>query len=88
MNPWEFVGASCWGIDTDFYFPEPNSFSDENRIAKSICRTCIWKQECLTYALENNVVGIWGGKSPRERSAIRRQLNINPKPITESVYKK
>jgi hypothetical protein len=87
-KPWNFEGASCLGINTDFYFPEPKSFSDENRLAKVICGTCICKQECLTYALENNVDGIWGGKTPRERSTIRRQLNITPKPITESVYKK
>jgi hypothetical protein len=43
----------------------------------------MWQKECLTYALHYSVDGIWGGTTPRERSAIRTKLNIIPIPINE-----
>ena len=48
-----------------------------------MCSQCMWKEECLTYALHYSVVGIWGGTNARERQRIRTQLNIIPIPITE-----
>lgn len=81
--PWEFVGASCWGIDTDFFFPEANTITEENRQAKKICSGCIVKQDCQTYALHYKVSGIWGGTTSKERVNIRKQLNIIAKPITD-----
>lgn len=82
LMPWNFEGASCWGIDTDFFFPENHGITEENRVAKKICNSCRWKQECLTYALHYRVLGIWGGTSESERKRMRRKLNIIPKPIT------
>lgn len=81
MKPWQFEGASCWGIETDFYFPEDHKTTEENKKVKELCKSCIWKQECLTYALHYSVVGIWGGTSSKERSRMRTQLNIIPKPV-------
>jgi hypothetical protein len=83
LKPWQFEGATCWGIETEFYFPEDHRVTEENKKVKALCKTCMWQTECLTYALHYTVVGIWGGTSPRERSAIRTQLNIIPKPINE-----
>ena len=84
--PWEFEGASCWGIETDFFFPEVSSANEENRKAKKICNNCIVKQDCLTYALHYNVSGIWGGTATRERENLRRKLNIKAKPILNERY--
>ena len=86
IKPWRFEGASCWGIETDFFFPEERKFSNENKAAKQICRSCIWQKECLTYALHYKVVGIWGGKSTKERDRIRKQLKIIAKPITNERH--
>jgi WhiB family redox-sensing transcriptional regulator len=85
--PWDFVGASCWGIDTEYFFPEKNILTDENRQAKKICASCIVKQDCLTYALHYQVQGIWSGTTPKERSRMRIKLNIIPKPITNERHK-
>lgn len=84
--PWKFEGASCWGIETDFFFPEANTVTEENRQAKKICNGCIVKQDCLTYALHYKVSGIWGGTSTKERERIRKQLNIIAKPITNERH--
>ena len=84
--PWSFEGASCWGIETDFFFPEKNTVTEENKKAKMICKGCIVKQDCLTYALHYKVSGIWGGTSSKERDRIRKQLNIIAKPITNERH--
>lgn len=84
-KPWNFEGASCQGLDTDFFFPE-GSATTENLQAKAICKNCVWQKECLSYALEWNVVGIWGGTLTKERAQIRRKLNIIPKPLSNERF--
>jgi len=83
LKPWQFEGAICSQIDTEIYFPEQNKVTEETKKAKALCSSCIWKKECLTYALSYSVVGIWGGTSARERATIRKQLNIIPIPINK-----
>lgn len=85
-KPWNFVGALCSQIDTEFYFPEKPIVTEENKKVKALCSRCSWKQECLDYALQYSVTGIWGGTSPRERQRIRKKLNIVPIPISEGIY--
>lgn len=82
MEDWKEQGK-CWGKttspETDFWFPDPEDDSDEVRKsktsqAKAICYTCTVKEQCLRYAIENDEeYGIWGGKTRRERTAIKRQ---------------
>jgi hypothetical protein len=84
--PWNFEGANCWGIETDFFFPEKNGTTEENRLAKRICSTCRWSKECLTYALHYRVTGIWSGTNSVDRDKLRKQLNIIAKPITNERY--
>jgi hypothetical protein len=83
LKPWQFEGAICSQIDTEFYFPDQNKVTEENKKVKAMCNGCLWKKECLTYALHYTVVGIWGGTSTRERQSIRTKLNIIPIPINE-----
>lgn len=84
--PWNFEGASCWGIETDFFFPERTLITEENKKVKKICSGCICQSECLTYALHYKVVGIWGGTSTKQREKMRKQLKITAKPIGNERY--
>jgi len=86
--PWQFEGASCSGVETDYYFPEQNKISQENVLAKKICSTCVWKTECLTYALHYKVFGIWGGTTLKQRDGMRKKLNIIAKPMTNERHKR
>ena len=86
LMPWNFEGASCWGIETDFFFPDSQGITEENKRAKKICNGCYWKAECLTYALHYKVVGIWGGTTTTERDTLRKKLNIIAKPITNERH--
>src|SRR3954454_5744361 len=63
--------ANCLGVDPDLFFPERGASTRE---AKSVCRGCVVREECLEYALvTGEKFGIWGGLSERERRRIRRQ---------------
>lgn len=46
----------------------------EHKIAKSICRLCPVRRQCLIYAMEAQVdYGVWGGLTERERRGFRRK---------------
>lgn len=62
--------AKCLGVNPDLFFPERGASTKE---AKSVCRECAVRDNCLEYAIRNNEkFGIWGGLSERERRRIRR----------------
>ena len=63
--------ANCLGVDPDLFFPERGASTRE---AKSVCRGCEVRIDCLEYALAHGEkFGIWGGLSERERRRVRRQ---------------
>jgi WhiB family redox-sensing transcriptional regulator len=56
--------------------PEANFFPESGQTteaAKALCARCLVREECLAYALANDIAhGVWGGTSPKERVVIRR----------------
>ncbi len=65
--------ALCAQVDTDIFFPAKGG---EVRTAKGICARCPVRAECLDFALEGSLDGIWGGTSPGERAAMRRKARV------------
>ena len=62
--------ANCMGVDPDLFFPERGASTRE---AKEVCRGCVVREDCLEYALrDDQLQGIWGGMSERERDRLRR----------------
>lgn len=61
----------CGEADPELWFPKKG---DSPRPAKAICTDCPVRQECLEYALENSVTGVWGGTTERQRGRMRAQL--------------
>lgn len=60
---------ACKGADAGLFFAEKRG--PEQNAAKAICRRCIFRSDCLEWALtapENH--GIWGGTTRKERQAI------------------
>jgi hypothetical protein len=45
---------------------------------KKFCIGCPVIDECLNYALNVKVLGVWGGTTPEERNEIRKIKNITP----------
>lgn len=64
-----FADALCAQVGGDNWFPEK---SHTPKHAKRICASCPVKTDCLAYALTDPALdGVWGGKTYRERVAIR-----------------
>lgn len=61
--------AVCRGCDPDLFFPERGESCFE---AKLVCSHCPVQAECLEAGLMESV-GVWGGKSERERRVLRLQ---------------
>lgn len=79
----------CTKVDPEVFFPElpekPVSeitnddradYKDKVNNALAICNTCEYTTECLKYALENKLQGIWGATTDEDRKQIRNQLNL------------
>lgn len=65
--------ALCKGA-TEVFFPEKGK-SQESRYAKNICSNCPVSQECLKYAITNNIrFGIWGGHTYKERIRLKKSI--------------
>lgn len=62
--------AACATADPEAWFPKKG---ENPKYAKSICRRCPIKTECLEGARKRNEkYGIWGGESEKTRAAARR----------------
>ncbi|WP_082156472.1 WhiB family transcriptional regulator [Cellulomonas sp. A375-1] len=79
-EPWQ-ARAACASPDVDgelFFIPSEERPGADRRdrieTAKSICRTCPVRAECLAYAQTTRQnAGIWGGLDEDERAELRRQ---------------
>ncbi|MGP3917711.1 WhiB family transcriptional regulator [Nonomuraea sp. 10N515B] len=60
----------CAEVDPEVFFPERG---ESPRRAKVICAGCPVRQECLDYALAEEIqFGVWGGLTLLERRRFRR----------------
>jgi hypothetical protein len=68
--------ALCSQTDPELFFPDKGQ---SPRHAKTICRQCDVRLECLDYALRNNErFGVWGGTTDYQRSRLNGGI---PKPM-------
>ena len=84
MNILRFEGAeraACIGKPQEWWFPGDGTAGGcggrwAYRQAREVCDTCPVKGKCLAFALEHETgyrpVGMFGGKSPKERIEIKR----------------
>jgi WhiB family transcriptional regulator, redox-sensing transcriptional regulator len=72
---WRHI-AACRDEDPELFFPIGNTGPALLQIeeAKSVCRRCPVREECLQFALETGQdAGVWGGLSEDERRALKRR---------------
>lgn len=77
LKTFQVVGKPCQQVeDLDTHFPEPirrgsdwqEVFQAKVDYAKSLCANCDVIDQCLKFAIDNNIQhGIWGGTTPEER---------------------
>ena len=69
---WTTLGK-CQRYPLDMFYPQPGD-AQTARDAKKVCAACPVRVRCLDEALQNGEEdGIWGGTSPRQRSAMLRK---------------
>ena len=63
--------AVCLGADPDIFFPELGRTAHD---ARQVCAVCPVAEECLQYAVQNDIkYGVWGGLSERELQRYRHR---------------
>ena len=86
--------AKCMGMDTELWYPprDKDKYKPIAEISKGVCfgrdgkPECPVRIECLLYAESiNEVYGIWGGLSHRERNALRRKAERSGKTLEQWV---
>lgn len=65
--------AACIDIFPEVFFPKSENHSTEVGMAKTVCRTCPVRDQCLQFAIDNLVIGIWGGTTTEERQQLRHR---------------
>jgi WhiB family redox-sensing transcriptional regulator len=68
--------ASCTTVNPDIFFPEVMSRTAVAE-AKAVCAGCQVAASCLTWALENQEMGIWGGATETERKLMKTREKFN-----------
>ncbi len=72
---WQLRGA-CVGQDPELFFAPDGSRGPTRALyeveAKALCAQCPVRQQCLEYALEARMDGVWGATNELERRALRR----------------
>jgi WhiB family redox-sensing transcriptional regulator len=72
LDTWQ-LKASCRGPQAEIFFPPAHAERKDEKLqredrAKSICRSCAVRVECLDYAIRiHEPHGIWGGLNEMER---------------------
>ena len=80
---WNDPRRACVGIPTTVFFPGPDYAN--GLPAKQVCDRCPLIKACRAYALTEDVYGVWGGTTPRDRQRERKRLNVTtakPRPTT------
>ena len=75
-------GALCKGADPGVWFPSVNGWQAARAAdpAKAVCAACPVRVRCLEWAMQfNETEGVWGGTTPAERAAIRRERRTRGK---------
>jgi WhiB family redox-sensing transcriptional regulator len=72
MRPEWMQKAACRDVDPEWFFPK-STLSEGAVNALRTCRSCPVAQQCFIEAMESDEdLGIWGGKTPRQRKKIRK----------------
>ena len=84
--PGWYKQAACNGVSGDLFFEE-----SVRRLvieAKSYCRVCPVRIDCLEHAIQEEEIGIWGGMTTTERRRERRRRVRNQHGSSEQTQRK
>ena len=75
----DFSEAKCLDADPDMFFADDEESPNDElvAIAKKICNSCPLMMGCRSKAIEEQLDGVWGGTTARERRIIVNRKRIN-----------
>lgn len=78
MKKPDMPNALCIGKQEMFYTNLPYNIQEraKEQRAKQLCLACVHLNECREWAIAHEDYGIWGGTTEKERTALRRKMNI------------
>ena len=85
LNP-DLARCATSKADPDIFFmddkDEPNYDATKTRLALAICGQCPIQKQCLQFAIKEEMEGVWGGTTTKERKSIifRVEKNYVPRP--------
>lgn len=62
------IDAVCAQTDPEVFFPSKGGHGE---LAKRICLLCPVRNECLADAMADDLDGVWGGTTKKERRRLR-----------------
>lgn len=68
--------GTCISIGDDAFFVEVGVARVENPVLKKICDACPINVDCGEWGLRHEEYGFWGGMSPADLKATRRERGI------------
>lgn len=69
--------AACAGEKQDLWFPKGDKGEVDYRPGRKVCARCPVRETCLVHAMTTNEIhGVWGGLSPRERRTEKRKRGM------------
>lgn len=77
-TPWMQL-ARCAYTDPEEFFPENIENKRMRRTVphalEQLCGQCRVKDQCLEFAMEHDLIGIWGGTTDYTRDQLKKQTN-------------
>lgn len=86
----DFTKANCEGEDTNIFFSDDNGHHDPENLkkARSLCKGCEIRFDCLQYAIDEKIVdGVWGGLLWSERRKLGKGEFVITKRTVKRKYK-
>jgi hypothetical protein len=62
--------ANCRNVSKDVFII---GRGESAKTALSYCKSCTVQKACLTYAIDNHCIGIWGNTTNKTRRLLRRR---------------
>jgi len=85
MTDW-YGRGKCRSMDPNKFTPDERETKKE-KIAKRVCKGCPVRQECLTFALETDSLGIFAGTNYSERQMMMVIMpSLKPSTFDESSH--
>lgn len=70
---WQDQAACAGERDFNAYFP---GSKPDPKLKRKCLEECPVQAECLTFALQVDAVGIWGGTSTKERRKLKTDMRV------------